>query len=157
MDEVPTERPARRIYARQTQYTQPVPSHSRLNTMSTLAGRRRKKNKFRTQNVPAGLRTQASALRLAKANLERAYVQERNVNSLSYRFTGIAIDLPQVQEARARAERRYVNSLICYGRNSNQMSVVQATELQAAFTCRKMQESGVSNAAYLLGMYPREL
>lgn len=90
-------------------------------------------------------------------NLERAYNQEQNILILSSRCTGVAFDLPQIIAARARAERRYVNCLIRYLRDTNQMSSAQANEMQANFTRRKMQESGVSNGPYLLGMYPHEL
>lgn len=157
MDDVPSERPARRIYARHDQYTHPIPKRFRFNPSSRQAVRRSRKNKLRVQRVPAALRTEAAELRSAKANLDRAYNQEQSVNILSSRCTGNKFNLPEIVAARARAERRYVNGLIRYGRATNQMSSEQARELQATFTCRKMADSGMSNDVYLLGMYPQEL
>lgn len=76
---------------------------------------------------------------------------------LSPRCTRVTLNLSQIITARARAERHYINSLIRYLRDTKQMGSAQAKEMQANFTRRKMRASGISNAPYLLGLYPQEL
>lgn len=157
MDEIPAQRPARRIYVNNGQYTRPVPDRFRFNATSSRQTRRRRVNKAKANNVHSALRSQAAELRSAKSNLERAYTQEQNIQNLSSRRTGITFNFPEVSAARARAERRYVNCLVRYLRNTNQMSAVEATQMQGNFTKRKMEKAGMNNSAYLLGMYPYEL
>lgn len=159
MDDIPTQRPARRLYNDRHQYTRPVPNQFmfNFNAASSRPGRKRRTHKATAKNVPAALRTQAAALRFAKTNLKRAYAQEHNVLDLSARCTGLTLNLSGVSAARATAERRYVNCLIRYLRDTDQMSPVEATEMQANFTRRKMESVCMSNEAYLLGMYPHEL
>ena len=149
MDEIPIRHPARHLYVRHNQYTRPVPNHFAFNAAQSRSSRRRRA-------CTAALRAQAE-LRSAKANLERAYNKEQNVHSLSSRCTGVTYNFPKISAARARGERRYVNCLIRYLRGTNQMSTVEATEMQRNFTRRKMDATGTNNRAYLLAMYPWEL
>lgn len=157
MDDIPTQRPARRIYVKNSQYTRPIPNQFRFNATSSRQIRKKKAHKAKVSNVPTALRAQAADLRSARTNLERTYHQEENVSNLSSRCTRVTINLPQITVARARAERRYVNCLIRYLRDTNQMSPVEATQMQANFTRRKMEQAGMSSKGYLLGMYPHEL
>lgn len=156
MDRVPADRPAGRPYINRTARARTAPNSSFSSAPSRLS-RRRRPHKAVANNVPAALRTQAADLRFARTNLDRCYNQEQNVRDISVRCTGVTFDLSDVSAARARAERRYVNCLIRYLRNANQMSGVQAAEMQRTFTRQKMEGVGVNNRAYLLGMYPREL
>lgn len=145
MDEIPAQRPERRSYIRR-QYTRQAHTDFRFNPMTSRLSCRRN---AQAQKVPPALRAQAAELRSARANLDRACAQVQNVGKLSARCVGVA--------ARARAERRYVNCLIRYLRDTNQMTPVQASEMQANFTRRKMEASGLNNTVYLLSMYPQEL
>ncbi|KAJ8107052.1 hypothetical protein OPT61_g9132 [Boeremia exigua] len=114
------------------------------------SSRKRKNHKTRIQNVHPTLQVQAAELQASMTNLERAYGQEQNIRNLSARCTGVKFNFPEINAARARAERRYVNCLIRYLRDTNQMTPAQATEMRANFTRRKMKDSGVNNAPYLL-------
>ncbi|KAF3035343.1 hypothetical protein E8E12_006774 [Didymella heteroderae] len=157
MDEVPAQRPARRSHVNTGQYTHHVPNGFRHNAISSRRPRRKRANKAKAKNVPPALRKQAAELQSAKANLERAYAHEQNVQNLSSQCIGVTFNLPEVIASRARAERRYVNCLIRYLRDSNEMSAVEARQLQGSFTKHKMEKAGVNNCAYLLGMHPSEL
>ncbi|KAF2997335.1 hypothetical protein E8E13_003152 [Curvularia kusanoi] len=158
MDEIPVQLPARRTYDNNTRpQSRPIAQQLKIHPTSSRSTRRRKNNKIRVQSIPPALQTQATELRSAKANLERAYNQEQNVMDLKARCTGVSFSWSDIIAARARAERRYVNCLIRYARNANLMSPVQARELQANFTRRKMEASGMNNRSYLLGLFPREL
>ena len=156
MDKIPIQRPARRIYNNDRQYLRPMSYQSRVNPISSRSARKRKNHRGRVQKVAPALRTQAAELRSAKANLERAYNQEQNAINLAARSTGLPLN-SQHAAARARAERRYVNCFIRYSRDAKQMSAVHATEMQASFTRRKIEASGVNQVSFLLGMYPQEL
>ena len=157
MDEVPTQGPARQPYVRNGQYTRSVPSYSRYYAISSRRTRRTKANKAKANNVPPRLRVQAAEFRSAKSTLERAYAHEQNVQSLYSRTTGVIFDIPGVFAARARTERRYVNCLVRYLRDTNQMSAMEASQLQGSFTKQKMGKVGLDSRIYLLGMYPFEL
>jgi hypothetical protein len=150
MDGIPAQRHVRRLYVCHNRYTPPVPKHFTFNAAQPRPSRRRRL-------CTAALRAQAAELRSAKANLERAYNKERNVHSLSSRCTGVTFNFPKISAARARGERRYVNFLIRYLRGTNQMSAVEAAEMQRNFTRRKTEAMGMRNRAYLLAMYPWEL
>lgn len=100
---------------------------------------------------------QAAQLRSAKSNLERAYAQEQNVQLPSSRSTGVISEIPGVVAGRARAERRYVNCLVRYLRDTNQMSAMEAKQLQGSFTKHKMGDCDLNNRVYLLGKYTFEL
>lgn len=89
--------------------------------------------------------------------LERCCDQEHIVNDFSGRNTGLSIEMPQITAARERSERRYINSLIRYLRGTEQISAVEAREMQGSFARRKRGGSGVTNRTYLLSMFPREL
>lgn len=156
MDKIPIQRPARRIYNNDRQYVRPMSYQSRVNPMTSRSARKRRNHRGRVQKVSPALRAQAAELRSAKANLERAYNQEQNAINLAARSTGLSLN-SQHAAARARAERRYVNCFIRYSRDAKQMSAVQATEMQASFTRRKIEASGVNKVSFLLGMYPQEL
>ena len=156
MDKIPTQRPERRIYNNDRQYVRPMSYQSRVNPISSRSARKRKNHRGRVQKVAPALLTQAAELRSAKANLERAYNQEQNAINLAARSTGLSLNSRHAA-ARARAERRYVNCFIRYSRDAKQMSAVQATEMQASFTRRKIEASGVNQVSFLLGMYPQEL
>jgi hypothetical protein len=156
MDEIPTQRPARRIYNVDRQNLRPMTYQSKVNPMSSRPIRKRRNNRARIQKVSPALRTQAAELRAAKANLERAYNQEQNAINPAARSTGLSLN-SQLAAARARAERRYVNCFIRYSRDANQMSADQAREMQANFTRRKIEASGVDKVAFLRDMYPQEL
>lgn len=157
MDEVPGPRPAPRIYDNNCQYKRPVPNHFSHNATSSRQSCRRRINTATANNVPPALRGQVTELRSAKANLQRTYAQEQNIQSLSLRCTGITFSLPEVVAARARAERRYVNCLVRYLRDTNRMSAMEARQLQGNYTKQKMKKVGLNNYVYLLGMYPYEL
>ena len=156
MDKIPIQRPARRIYNNDRQYVRPMSYQSRVNPMTSRSARKRRNHRGRVQKVSPALRAQAAELRSAKANLERAYNQEQNAINLAARSTGLSLN-SQHAAARARAERRYVNCFIRYSRDAKQMSAVQATEMQANFTRRKIEASGVNQVSFLLDMYPQEL
>ena len=155
MDKLPTQRPARRIYNNDRPYVRPMTYQSRVNPMSSRSARK-KGNKGMVQKVSPALRAQATELRAAKANLERAYTQEQSAMMLAARSTGLPSNPPHAA-ARGRAERRYVNCFIRYSRDAKQMTAAQATEMQANFTRRKIEASGVNQVSFLLGMYPQEL
>ncbi|KAF2623910.1 hypothetical protein BU25DRAFT_170426 [Macroventuria anomochaeta] len=157
MNEIPAQRPARRLYVKDNQYTRPDPNQFAFKAAASRSGRKRRNNKARVKNVPTVLRAQAAELCSARTNLERAYNQEQNVQDLSSRCTGVTFNFPEVTAARARAERRYVNCLIRYLRDTNQMNPAEATQMQANFTRRKMEQARMSNRVYLLGMYLHEL
>ena len=157
MDEVPAQRPTPRLYVNNSQYTRPVPNRLRYNPTLTRQTRRRGAYKAKANNVPPALRVQVDELRSAKTNLERAYAHEQHVRSLSSRCTGVIFNFPEVSAARARAERRYVNCLVRYLRDTNQMSAIEARQLQGNFTKHKMEKGGANSSVYLLGMYPYEL
>ena len=157
MDEIPSQRPARRLYVRHNQHTRAVPNPFAFNAAQSRSSRRRRARKAQGDHLPVTLRAQAAELRSARTNLERAYSQEHNIQSLSSRSTSITFDFPHAIAARAKAERRYVKCLIRYLRGTNQMGTVEATEMRRNFTRQKMRAAGVSNGAYLLGMYPQEL
>lgn len=157
MDEVPAQRPARRLHVSNGQYSRSVPYRAKPNAPSSRQTRRRRVGKARMNNVPPALRTQTAELRSAKTNLERAHVHEQNVQSLSLRCTGVIFNPSEVIAARGRAERRYVNCLIRYLRDTNQMSSMEARQLQGNFTKHKVEKVGVNNCVYLLGMFPYEL
>jgi hypothetical protein len=156
MDKIPTQRPARRIYNDDRQYVRPTTRQSRANPVPSRSARKRRNHRGRVQKISPALRTQAAELRSAKANLERAYNQEQNADNLAARSIGLSLHT-QHAAARARAERRYVNCFIRYSRDAKQMSAVQATEMQANFTRRKIEASGVNQVSFLLDMYPQEL
>jgi hypothetical protein len=157
MDEVPAQRPAPQFYVNNSQYTRPVPTRHKYNPALLRQTRRRSANKAKANNVPPALLAQAAELRSAKSNLERAYAHERNVQSLSSRCTGVIFNFPEVFAARARAERRYVNCLIRYLRDTNQMSAIEARQLQGNFTKHKIEKVGANSCVYVLDMYPFEL
>jgi hypothetical protein len=157
MDEIPTRRPAGRPYINRRRNTQPLPRHHSYKTTSSRPNRKKRARRAAINNVPPALRAQAAELRAARANLLRCYDQEQNVLDMSARFTGITINIPSTTAARERAERRYVNCIIRYLRNTNKMSSVEAVEMQGNFTRQKMKNAGMTNRTYLLRMYPREL
>jgi hypothetical protein len=108
------------------------------------------------RRAPGFLQAQAAELRQAKAILLRLYTQEQSIltkRGVNARHSTLQI----VRTSRASAERRYVNCLIRYCRDANQMTASQANQLQKDFTREKMSDLGISNGNYLLGMYPREL
>ncbi|KAJ4350077.1 uncharacterized protein N0V89_008698 [Didymosphaeria variabile] len=97
---------------------------------------------------------QISELRRARNNLHRLYTMEEDAFLST---TRPAEDVAAITYRRGCAERRYVNALIRYMRDANQMSSSEATHLQHYFTRQKMEGIGPINKGYLLGMYPREL
>ncbi|KAH4007433.1 hypothetical protein HBH98_010520 [Parastagonospora nodorum] len=103
------------------------------------------------------LQAQAAELRHARTTLVRLYTQEQHAFYNSRGASARQSSLQMVQASRASAERRYVNCLIRYCRDANQMSAQQATQLQKHFTRERMGDLGVSHSDYLLSMYPREL
>ncbi|KAJ4331303.1 hypothetical protein N0V95_009904 [Ascochyta clinopodiicola] len=157
MDLVPAQRPATRPYINRRRNTQPAPDWFAHNKAPSRQKRRRRVHKIPAEKVPGALSTQARELRLAKIIVERCYDQEQNLYNLSTRWTNITIVISQSTAAREQAERRYVNCLIRYLRDTNRMSAVEANEMQRNFTRQKMEKAGLPNRAYLLGMYPREL
>lgn len=157
MDKIAGQRPTARPYIKRNQNASRS-NRSHHNTAPLRPIRKGKRTHKATQgNVLAALRAQAAELRSAKANLERCYNQEQTICSFSARCTGLTIDAPQITTARERAERRYVNCIIRYMRDANQMSGVEAKEMQGNFTRRKMGGTSTANRTYLFGMYPREL
>jgi hypothetical protein len=133
------------------------PSMVRTSIPVQSRGRRgaRRRNVGNKTGVAAYLRTQASELREAKAVLDRLYSQEAQAYTNPYNY---GQDLNAVASSRATAERRYVNILIRYLRDANQMSTSQASELQRHFTRDRMATAGKgSNRGYLLALYPHEL
>ncbi|KAH7412003.1 hypothetical protein DE146DRAFT_784606 [Phaeosphaeria sp. MPI-PUGE-AT-0046c] len=108
------------------------------------------------RRAPGSIHTQATELRNARATLLRLYAQEQNVIS-SGGIDARQSTLQMIRASRATAERRYVNCLIRYCRDSNRMTAWQATQLQSDFTRQKMTNLGVYNGNYLLGLFPREL
>ncbi|KAF9697542.1 hypothetical protein EKO04_004109 [Ascochyta lentis] len=157
MDEILTQRPAPRPYNNRKRDTYSAPSRSVFNTALYRQNRRWRGHKPPADNVPAAVRVQARELRSTRVVVERCYDQEQSMCNFSARCTGLTIVAHPIIAARERAERRYVNCLVRYLRNTNQMSAVEAREMQARFTRRKMEGIGLKNRAYLLGMYPREL
>jgi hypothetical protein len=157
MDRIPVQRPAGRPYINRKRRTLLVQNSYAYLPAPSRTRRKQKARKPRPSNVPTALRTQAAALRLAKTSLERSYNQEQNFNNLSGGCTGLTLDFQQITAAIARAERRYVNCLIRYLRDANQMTSVEATEMQRSFTRQKMEKAGTNNRVYLLGRYPHEL
>jgi hypothetical protein len=101
------------------------------------------------------LQVQGNELRQAKTGLQRLYMQEQDATYAQ--AAGDRNDLSVIRSARATAERRYVNCLIRYLRDSNRMGRRQSTFLQQQFTRVKMANTGVSYQHYLLSMYPQEL
>ena len=124
MDDVPTQPPARRNRGNKRQYARQVPHGFMSNPATSRSSRWRRNNNARVQCVPPALRAQAAELRFARVNLERAYTQERNVNELSARIVGITFEFPDISAARARAERRYVNCLVRYLRDTHRMDSI---------------------------------
>ncbi len=147
MGEIPVNPHERRVHLPE-QYSQLKPNRASFGTALSRLGCKHRHRKAAPNNMPTALRAQAAELRSAKANLERSYNQEENIR---HNFS------VSVRGARARAERRFVNCLIRYRRDANQMTAVEATEMQRNFTRQKMEEVGVDNKSYLMGMYPCEL
>lgn len=158
MDDIPAQRPAGRPYINRNHNAFSRSNRFVYNPAPPRQSRKRKRaQKTMLQNVPAALRVQAAELRSAKSNLKRCYDQEQTIHDFSSRCTGLTIDIPHITTARERAERRYVNCMIRYMRDTNQMSGLAAKELQGKFTRRKMDGTDMPNRTYLLELYPREL
>jgi hypothetical protein len=119
-------------------------------------GYNRKQPKTRRGHVSL-LPNMTVRLREARDSLMQSYAYEQQVMMSEGSKTGR--EKAQAREERARNERRYVSSLIHYGRATNQMSSEQARRLQKKFTHRKMAKMGAAykNDQYLLGLFPREL
>ena len=102
---------------------------------------------------PTSLRKQAAQLRTAKRDLEGAYMQEEA--ALGGHTT--QQEVAHATAVRARTERRYVNALLRYLRNTNSISGQEAGRIQMSFTRQRMEGMGSTNKAYLRSMFPREL
>jgi hypothetical protein len=131
------------------------PMHTR--TYATATGR---PARVHTRRAPSGpgipnyLNTQATDLRVAKRNMERLYTMEEDAMTS---WTRPAQEIASLSSLRGTAERRYVNVLIRYLRNSQQMAAAEASDLQRYFTRQRMIGTGPVNKAYLLGLFPKEL
>ena len=140
--------PSRRAAPRSTQ--PPVSAgHSSKSTYFKFRG---SKHRVTIRTAPGFLQVQGNELRQAKLNLQRLYTQEQHALSTG----SAAANLPSIRSSRGTAERRYVNCLIRYLRDTKRMTGSQANELQGNFTRARMNEM-VSNKEYLLGIYPHEL
>lgn len=108
------------------------------------------------RRAPGNLQAEAVELRQAQTILLRLYNQEHSAYT-AYGFNARHSHLQMISASRASAERRYVNCLVRYLRDTNRMSAYQANVLQKAFTREGMSDLRVSNSNFLLGMFPREL
>ena len=104
--------------------------------------------------IPSFLSDQAVDLRTAKRNMERLYTMEEDAMAS---YTRPVQEFASLSNLRGTAERRYVNVLIRYLRDSHQMTAVEAADLQRYFTRQRMNGMGPVNKAYLLSLFPREL
>ena len=66
-------------------------------------------------------------------------------------------DLIAVQKLRRASERRYVNKLVRYCKQNQQMDAMVAKDLLAKFTKKNTKDCGLEYKDYLLGLYPKEL
>lgn len=158
MDDIPAQRPAIRRYVECRRHIYSARNRTSYNGAPSRSSRRwRRVHKAPMHNVSTSMKDQAANLRSARTTLERCCDQEQIINDFSGRNTGLSIEMPQITAARERSERRYINSLIRYLRGTQQISVVEAREMQGSFARRKRGGAGVTNRTYLLSMFPREL
>jgi hypothetical protein len=130
-----------------------------LQKHSTHAAARRfskavKKGVTRTRQVPNPLSTQVAELGSAKRNLERLYTMEEDAMAS---WTRPPHEIAALSCRRAGAERRYVNALIRYLRDSDQMSGAEAAALQRHFTRQRNGSMLPVSKVFLLNLYPQEL
>ena len=133
----------------------PIQAFGGLSLRSTYLKSRGPNQRMTIRGTSGSLQVQSNELRRAKVMLQRLYTQEKQ--ALHLQAVGACSNLREIRSSRGTAERRYVNCLIRFLRDTNRMSSGQATQLQQAFTRDKMAGMGMSNQKYLLGMYPREL
>ncbi|KAF1970063.1 hypothetical protein BU23DRAFT_571114 [Bimuria novae-zelandiae CBS 107.79] len=138
-----------------TSFSRPTAHRARRFHVWTSASGSTRIRGTRNQAASKFVTPQAAELGRAKRNLEQLYTMEEQAFLTAYMRR--PEDIFAISSCRQCAERRYVNALIRYMRDSNQMTAAEATDLQRYFTRQKMEGMGPINKTYLLGMYPREL
>lgn len=93
-------------------------------------------------------------LRRAKSTLERLYIQEQN--AATAHSIESPLDLSTIRASRVAAEKRYINFLIRYCRDMDQMSTLQAIRLQRFMSYYKTPDLD-QRRKLLLSIYPTEL